>query len=48
MCEDILFANEIIRLLQGQEHERIKSESGIAQARKFNPRESASALVQLF
>ncbi len=48
MCEDILFANEIIRLLQDQEHERIMSERGIVQARKFSAPESAAALVRLF
>jgi len=42
------FANEIIRLLQDREYHKRKSDSGIAQARKFNAFDSASALVQLF
>jgi len=42
------FAEEIIRLLEDQHYHQERSDSGIAQARKFSARESASALVQLF
>ncbi|MGA7160721.1 MAG: glycosyltransferase family 1 protein [Bacteroidota bacterium] len=42
------FAEEIVRLLEDRAYHQARSESGIAQARRFSPHDSASALVQLF
>ena len=42
------FAEEIARLLEDRRYHQVRSENGIAQARKFNARDSSSTLVQLF
>lgn len=42
------FAEEVIRLLEDRHYRQTRSDSGIAQARKFSARDSASTLVQLF